>query len=891
MKSIIHWQRNSTPGAHRIKNVQWLRSLFLLSVIIVALVAVQPRLDAQPLPTQHWDLAERFKSYIHESWGFEHGFPQNEVLAIEKSGDGYLWFGTQSGLVRFNGVTFKSFDRYNTPALKNEFIRRLSASADSGLWIGTDHGGLAFLRNGIMKEEKFCDSASAGATRVVLVTRDGSVLISVPGLGVWKGKDGKWKQLNIGRPLLSTWACFEDSDGSIWLGENGAVVHLAGESVKWYERDAGLPDAQVIAISRDAQGSILIGTVRHGFYVLRDARVKPGSAELRIATIRAFCNDSKAGTWIGSVEKGLFHYDGVNVKPCLLNQTGTPLSVISLMHDEEGSLWIGTAGDGIHRLRLGSVEYIKIKEPSVPEEVWGVLVHDDEMWIGTWQSGIRRFAGGKMLRPPSPEKLAHSIVGAFFREPNGTLWIGTHAGLFRMCSGVTEEILTPEGKSLKNAYAIQRDSNGTLWVGGEGLFRISDNKALMIAGLPTGILINYLLIDHQKKLWIGSDGHGVGLFVDGRVSFAVSDSTLTSNTILCLFEDKDGGILAGTQGGGLNRLKGAGWVSMKTDDGLLDNFVNTIIRGDDGRLWMSTNKGLFGIHEQLLIEVAERRVDKLTGVSIEARDGLHPTEFGGGLQSCSAKSPDGTLWFISLKGLVGYNPKNAKSNLPPPPVRIETIEVNGKPQTLIEGMGLEPGVRSVHIGFAGLSFVVPTATRFRYMLDGYDDDWTESRNQRQATYTNLSPGTYVFRVSAANGDGEWNSVPAHLTFTILPRFSQTLAFKATLALLMITALHSLYRFRVWRMLKREEILKNRVEEAVANIKILHGLIPICAHCKKMRDDKGYWNDVTEYITEHSEAVLSHGICPACAEELYGDQLKRIRDKKANGTWPGGSSTP
>ena len=882
------FDRKSSLGRRSSLQAQSITTRTLCVVAIFVLMASSQSLRAQALPTQHWDLSPDFKSYIHESWGSEHGLPHNVVTAIARTSDGYMWFGTESGLVRFNGVAFKSFDRYNTPALKNEFVRRLSASRDSVLWIGTDHGGMASLRNGTIKWENFCDSATAQGTRMVYVARDGAVLVSVPGLGVWKGKGGTWQLLNAGRPLLSVWTCFEDTDGSLWLGEDGALVHVAGESAKWYGLEAGLPQSQVLAISRDSHGTLLIGTRQRGLYLLRNERAVPGGIELRNATILTICSDSRGGSWIASDDRGLYHYDGVSVKPCLLDQVGARLSVISLMLDEEGSLWIGTVGDGIHRLRSGVVKYLKIKEPNVSAEVWAVLVGDKDMWIGTRRSGVRRIVGETILHPPMPEKLSTTTVGAFLCEPNGTLWIGAQDGLFRMSGGKTEEIMTPDGNSLKSAYALQQDSVGTLWVGGEGLFRISGNKATPVPGLPPGILINFLLIDREGRFWIGSDGHGVGLFVHGKVSFSVSDSTLTSNTILCLFQDKDGGILAGTQGGGLNRLKGAHWVSLKTDDGLLDNFVNTMIRGDDGRIWMSTNRGLYGVSEQLLIDVTEGKASKLDGVSVEGRDGLQSTEFGGGLQSCSAKSADGTLWFVSLKGLVGYNPRNAKLDVPPPPINIEAIEVSGQRRQPKDGMGLEPGVRTVQIEFAGLSYIVPTATRYRYTLEGYDEDWTECRNQRQATYTNLSPGTYVFRVKAANADGPWSPRDAVLTFTILPRFTQTMVFKVTLALLVIATMYSLYRLRVWRMLKREQILKHRVDEAVANIKVLHGLIPICAHCKKMRDDKGYWNDVTDYITEHSEVVLSHGICPECAEELYGVQMKKIREKKADGKWPGES---
>ena len=267
------------------------------------------------------------------------------------------------------------------------------------------------------------------------------------------------------------------------------------------------------------------------------------------------------------------------------------------------------------------------------------------------------------------------------------------------------------------------------------------------------------------------------------------------------------------------------------------------------------------------------------GFSIEARDGLKSTEFGGGLQTCSVRSPDGTLWFVSLKGLVGYNPKTVLQNEALPQIRIESLEINGRAATMRDGMEISPGARSVRFGYIGLSYDVPTATRYKYYLEGYDDSWVDGRNQREVTYTNLPPGTYVFHVTAASSNGKWNGDGRGFSFTILPHFWQTGFFKAAIYTLLLLLLYSVYRLRVWRMVKREEVLKLRVDEAIANIKVLHGLIPICANCKKVRDDSGYWTDVAKYITTHSDAMMSHSICPHCAEELYGPQMKRIREKK------------
>ena len=860
-------------------------------VLLFLLHPESPPIYAQAPPARHWDLTERFDRYIHESWETEQGLPGAVVNTIAQTPDGYIWLGTQSGLVRFNGVTFMVQDRYNTPVMKNEFIRRLCVGYDSTLWVGNDHAGILTLQNGVLSAHSPVDNISANAVRLIMERMDHSVWAAIPGAGVWKrstagkGEDA-WQGVILPRPLKSVWAAFEDPDSSLWLGENGALVHLVGSSDIWYGAPLGTPRTQVLSILRDARGTLLIGTQQRGLYALKEGKVAPlpGAAMLRDASVTCLSNDQGGGVWIGTAEMGLLYYDGSTVTPCMAGPGSSPLQVATIMPDNQGNLWFGTHGGGLHRLRRGVVRYLRVAEPGVSSQVWGVATRGEEIWIGTRGSGIRLFADGRMWTPSMPEKLSRMTVGSLLPEPDGTLLIGGESGLYRMTPGKIGELLSPDGRPFKNPMGLVRDRNGVIWIGGEGLFRMAEGRISKVGGLPADVSINFLLEDRKGAIWIATDADGVGRLSDGKFSLYSTDSGLTSNTILCLYEDGEGGIWAGTQGGGINRFWDGRWRSLTTSNGLLNNYVNTIIPAEDGEIWMSTNKGLFGTSERSVIDATEGRITTVEGVSIQTRDGLRSSEFAGGLQSCSAKSPDGMLWFASVQGLVGYNPVTAVKAPSPPPVKIEAMEVNGKAMNLRDVAELGPGVRSVEFEYAGLSFVVPTATRYRYYLEGYDEDWVDGKSLRQATYTNLPPGVYVFHVSAANSDGVWNAAGAALRFRILPLFWQTAPFRVLCVLVILCFVFGIYRMRVWQILAREKRLQVRVDEAIANIKVLDGLIPICAHCKKIRDDKGFWNDLTQYIHEHSAAVLSHGICPDCMEELYGAELRSLT-QKAKRTFP------
>jgi len=181
-----------------------------------------------------------------------------------------------------------------------------------------------------------------------------------------------------------------------------------------------------------------------------------------------------------------------------------------------------------------------------------------------------------------------------------------------------------------------------------------------------------------------------------------------------------------------------------------------------------------------------------------------------------------------------------------------------------------PEVVSVQFEYAGLSYINPPAMQYRYFLEGFDNKWIDGGSQHEVTYMNLAPGTYTFHVLAANCDRVWSTQDASLRFTILPHFWQTGLFDFFVLVVLGSVIVGIFRIRVRQILKREEDLKRRIEEALANIKVLRGLIPICANCKKIRDDSGYWNFLEAYILQHSEAKLSHSLCPDCATKLYPD---------------------
>lgn len=290
---------------------------------------------------------------------------------------------------------------------------------------------------------------------------------------------------------------------------------------------------------------------------------------------------------------------------------------------------------------------------------------------------------------------------------------------------------------------------------------------------------------------------------------------------------------------------------------------------------MSGNRGVFRVAKSQLDDFAGGKARAITCVSYDTSDGMPSTECRGGSQPAGWRARDGRLWFPTTRGAVVIDPHNLKTNTLVPPVKIELIQAQGQQTAPASSPRFSAGTTNLEFHYTALSLIAPERVRFRYMLEGTDPDWTDAGTRRVAYYTNLPPGSYRFRVAACNNDGIWNEAGAFVDFRIEPHLYQTYWFYGICILTCLLAAQSLHLYRVRRLKSREQELTARVNDAMARIKILSGLLPICASCRRIRDDQGRWNQIELYIRDHSQADFSHGCCPDCARKLYPDIYDKI----------------
>jgi hypothetical protein len=362
---------------------------------------------------------------------------------------------------------------------------------------------------------------------------------------------------------------------------------------------------------------------------------------------------------------------------------------------------------------------------------------------------------------------------------------------------------------------------------------------------------------------------GVSRWADGKFTSFTAKDGLAGDRVTGIHLD-DTGTLWFLAREGLTRYKDGRFLTFRAREGLFSNFVSNMLDDARGVCWFSCSRGIFTVDRGEFDAVADGKARLMVGREYGVEDGLTTGAFGAGLQPSAWRMTDGRLLFCSLKGLVIADPRRLFVNARPPPVYVEQVVIDGREHLPDRAIKAAPGNGAVEIHYTALSYWAPNKVRFKHRLVGFNNDWVDAGTRRFAYYANLPPGRYDFRVVACNDNDIWNYVGATVSFTLKPHFRQTIWFYGiclTGLFLLVGAAHEL---RVRRLRAREKMLRQRVDAAVAKVKVLSGLMPVCAGCKKVRNDRGYWQQIEAYIAEHSETEVSHSLCPECVKKLYPD---------------------
>ena len=774
--------------------------------------------------------------YGHASWKYRDGFAKRYILALAQTRDGYLWLGTAFGLWRFDGVRSVPWQPPARTSLPDSRIRALLAARDGTLWIGTWAGLASWDGRRLINYPRF----SAIAINSVVQDREGTVWVggqsSTTGL-LCAIRGGIPQCIGEDNRFGATASAYVDHNEGLWVAGTNNVWRWKPGSPKRYSLPEPL-SGSLETLSETSPGNIMVAT-RTGLQQLIDRKFEPFPLPqlLENTEFHGVLRDRDGALWIGTNNRGLLHFHHGRFDIFDQSDGLSDERVTKLFEDHEGNMWVATL-DGLDCFRALPVTTYSRRQgvSGVPGSV--LAAKDGSIWFAS-TAGLYRGQDGRMFAysrqsrhpdsSPIPAATDGEIAilslpenpwGSLFQDRLGRIWLGSLSGL-----GYLQNDRFIAVQKVPQGYidSITEDGYGNIWVAHRdaGLLRVSPDlkvqTAPLMIGTKTGDAWRLAPDPLHGGLWIGLFSGGVAHLAGGRVrEFYSVAGGLGKGIVNDLRVTVDGTVWAATDGG-LSRIKAGRVATLNGTSGLPCDPVHSSVVDDDGSIWIYTACGLVRITRPDL-EGWTSAIDRgraprtIKTTVLDDSDGVagFPTPFPSTSPHLT-KARDGKLWFVETDGVSTVDPHRLHFNAFPPPVHVEQLVGDHQTYDASSAVQLPPLLRDLEIDYTALSFVAPEKTRFRYRLDGHDNDWQDAGNRRQAFYTNLEPGDYRFRVIASNNSGIWNTDGAVLPFSIAPAYWQTNWFRALCAAAIVALLWAAYQMRV-RQLAREATLAQKAEE-------------------------------------------------------------------------------
>jgi signal transduction histidine kinase/ligand-binding sensor domain-containing protein len=816
-----------------------------------------------------------------EQFSVEQGLSQTTVLCVLQDDKGFLWFGTEDGLNKYDGYSSTIYKhdpddaREEWGSLSDNWVQAIYQDRAGMLWVGTLDGGLDRLDPRTNRFQRHAhdpqDAGSLSSNSVTAIAEDGTGMLWV---GTSKGLDRRAPGAAAFEHLIPAnviTALTVDDEGTLWVGTDG-------EGLKRYDWEAG---------------------------AFVDYAHDPGDTNsLSHDSIRAIYQDDEGVLWIGT-DGGLDRLDRKSGR--FDHYRHDPDSPQGMRHDpvraihqtHPGSLWVGTWGSGLALLDRETGQFTRVEADL--SHIWAL--HQDRsgaLWAGTDSHGLARLdvsgsgfvhythdpAAGVEMRGGLSD---HNVRG-IYQEDSGVLWIGSGGGLDRYDPATGEwthyrhDPQDPHSLSDDSVWAIHADRKGVLWVGTrQGLNRLDPRTGTFTRyraepgpnaqGAPTGLSDDFvlpILEDREGTLWIGTFAGGLnrldpatGQWAHYRHDPGDPDS-LSSDSVMSLLEDREGVLWIGTVGGGLDRFDVEHevfkhYASDPADPrSLSHNLVASIYEDAHGTLWIGTPGGLNrmdrgapgasartfahyrerdGLANDMVYGIVEdeagflwlstnnglSRFDPRTETfrNYDPSDGLQSSEFN---SFAYHKGSDGRIYFGGINGLNAFYPGDVRDNAYVPPVVLTGLTQGGR-EFELEGALDEVSELTFRwpnnffeFEFAALSYLYPEKNRYAYMLEGFDGEWVQLGTRRFGRYTNLPGGRYTLRLKGSNNDGVWNETGTAIQVRIMPPVWATWWFRGLLLLLLLAAVGGVYWQRVRRVEARSRELEAQVEQRTAQLR-------------------------------------------------------------------------
>lgn len=755
--------------------------------------------------------------YIHQVWQTAQGLPQNSVLAIAQTADGYLWLGTEEGLARFDGARFAVFDR-RTAGLNDNQIQTLFVDRHQNLWIGTTGGGLSRYSHGKFTAYTTKDGLSNTSIRAIYEDWDGTLWVGTEGGGLLRFANGRFHAFTKADGLADNvvFAIAGDQKGTMWIGTHGGLSRYSNGRFSALHAKDGLPSDFVLSLYQDPDGALWIGTNQGLCRRLPTGEITKFTSRdgLKSKSIFSLYRDRAGTLWVGTGSGGLSRLSKGRFDAYTQADGLSASDVWAILEDQEGSLWVGTAGGGLNCLKKASFTTVSTSDGLISNTILPVFEDTGgALWMGS-DHGLMRWKDGRVTAYTSRDGLPNNLVFSIAQDRSGAMWIATRGGLARLTDGVFHRFGATEGLPADVVVCSLTDHNGDLWVGTRGGLSRFDGQRFITYTTRDGLSSNYvraIFEDQNHTLWLGTGGGGLNRFEHGRFTAYTTRDGLSSDIVWALYGEPDGTLWLGTSGGGLDRFRNGKITAYTSYKGLYDDSIFAILDDRLGRLWISCNKGVFSVSKQQLNAFADGRIQSITPAVYGAADGMKSRECNGAFQPAGWRTKDGRLCFPTSGGLAMVDPAKLAGNAAPPPVVIERVLVDNRAIPFEDPVKLPPGKGRLEFQFTAPSFTAPDKLQFRYMLEGFDRDWTQAGSRRVAYYTNIPHGAYQFRVKAAYADA-WSPSSRVVSLVLSPHYYQTTAFFLLIGLVAVSLCGGAYGLRVRQLKAREQKLLGLVSE-------------------------------------------------------------------------------
>jgi signal transduction histidine kinase/ligand-binding sensor domain-containing protein len=726
-------------------------------------------------------------------WTVDSGLPQNIIRGIVQAPDGYLWVATLNGVARFDGVRFTIFDKSNTPGITANRFASMVRGVGSDLWLYTENGAITRYHQNEFSTLGEAEGIPVGSAHGLTNDSHGNIFVL---------RDEKIFRWNEGSNRFEPMAENDEVqykglnwDGTGFWGARGQNLYcFVHGKFSIHMVPSYLPLATVKKVAAGADRAIWLELPDGHF-----ARLFEDTWELHSEPIQTPFLGSRR-SWKASIDN---HLNRILSFPSEGLEKGIRYNMV--YEDNEHNVWVGSEGQGLYRVQQQTIHVYSVTQGLAGANVYPVFRDEHgDMWIGTWPAGLTRFHEGAFKTYTTKDGLP-GLVSALAEDGLGNLWIGTHSGLAVLSRG---HIRVPKDlpNDLPVVQAILKIHNGDLLLGTpKGIYEYraanTDHNSSWLE--PPGEAsvgdVRVMIESRNGDIWVGGYG-GLTRMHNGQLTRWTEREGLPSNNVRSIYEDAQGVLWVGTYDGGLGRYSDGQWTRYTQKNGLFDNGVFQILEDAQANLWMSSNRGIYRVSKQQLTDVATGKRRSLITVSYGRADGMQNVECNGGLWPAGAKDEDGKLWFPTQEGVAVVDPESVPVNQRPPRVVIESADLDHTPADLEKPITITPGHESLEIQYTALSFSRPEQIAFRYMMEGLDTNWQDVGHRRTAYFSHIPPGSYTFRVMAANSDGVWSTIQSSLPVTVLPPFYLTRWFLVVISALAFGLLYMLWSLRV-RQLK------------------------------------------------------------------------------------------